>query len=86
MSKCVIYYSNMHWAQLSRYVTHAKSDNDVLSFKASQDILDRAGHRPADIVEHRHKLEDALHIVIEHKDDGKSVPMIDITPETVDAD
>jgi hypothetical protein len=67
-------------------VQHAGSENDVLSFKASQDILDRAGHRPADIVEHRHKLEDALHIVIEHKDDGAGVPMIDITPETIDAD
>lgn len=69
-----------------KVIEHAKGDNDVLSFKASQDILDRAGHRPADIVEHRHKLEDALHIVIEHKDDNRSVPMIDVTPEIVDAD
>jgi hypothetical protein len=67
-------------------VEHAKSDNDVLSFKASQDILDRAGHRPADIVEHRHKLEDALHIVIERKDNSDAVPIIDVTPEIVDAD
>jgi hypothetical protein len=67
-------------------IEHAKSENDVLSFKASQDILDRAGHRPADIVEHRHKLEDALHIVVEHKDDNSQVPVIDIEAEHIDAD
>lgn len=65
-------------------IEHAKSDNDVLSFKASQDILDRAGHRPADIIEHRHKLEDALHIIIETKDGANDVPMIDVTPERLD--
>jgi hypothetical protein len=69
----------------NKIVEHAQAENDVLSFKASQDILDRAGHRPADIVEHRHKLEDSLHIVIEHKDDTSTVPYIDVTPENIDA-
>jgi hypothetical protein len=68
----------------NKVISHAQSDNDVLSFKASQDILDRAGHRPADIVEHRHKLEDALHIVVEHKDDASNAPVIDVTAEHVD--
>lgn len=63
----------------------AESDVEVLAFKASQDILDRAGHRPADIVEHRHKLEDALNIVITHKTDKEpDIPMIDVTPERID--
>lgn len=61
----------------------ADSENDVLAFKASQDVLDRAGHRPADIVEHRHKLEDALNIVYIEKKVGEAMPTIDITAEEV---
>lgn len=61
----------------------AQSDNDVLAFKASQDILDRAGHRPADVVEHRHKMEDTLNIVITRRDETQQLPIIDITPEKV---
>lgn len=77
---------SQHAAGAARQVVElAKdSDNDVLKFKASQDILDRAGHRPADIVEHRHKMEDALHIVIERKDNTAEIPAIDVTPEHVD--
>jgi hypothetical protein len=63
----------------------AESDVDVLAFKASQDVLDRAGHRPADIVEHRHKMEDSLNIVITHKTDREpDLPMIDVTPVGAD--
>lgn len=63
----------------------SQSDNDVLAFKTSQDILDRAGHRPADIVEHRHKMEQgSLNIVYIQKDETKPIPMIDITPEEVE--
>lgn len=59
----------------------AAGEDDVLAFKASQDILDRAGHRPADIIEHRHKLEDALHIVITERDGAQQLPIVDLTPE-----
>lgn len=59
--------------------------NEVLAFKASQDILDRAGHRPADIVEHRHKMEDTLNIVITKRDETNQLPMIDVTPAESDA-
>lgn len=62
----------------NKIVKLADDDNDVLAFKASQDVLDRAGHRPADIVEHRHKLEDALHIVVSKRDETKELPYIDI--------
>ena len=68
----------------SKIIGLANSENDVLAFKASQDVLDRAGHRPADIVEHRHKMEDALHIVVTKKDETQQLPMIDITPESID--
>lgn len=66
----------------SKVVQLATSDNDVLAFKASQDVLDRAGHRPADIVEHRHKMEDALNIVVIKKDETQQPPTIDVTPDS----
>lgn len=48
----------------AKKVTHimenAKSDD--LQLAAAKDILDRDGHRPADIVEHRHTIEGGLQI------------------------
>ena len=67
----------------NKIVELAQSEADVLAFKASQDILDRAGHRPADIVEHRHKLEDALHIIIEKKEEKPQLPYIDVEAREV---
>jgi hypothetical protein len=61
----------------SKVVELAQSENDVLAFKASQDILDRAGHRPADVIEHRHKMEDALQIVITKRDETQQLPVIE---------
>jgi hypothetical protein len=49
---------------------------------AANNILDRAGHRAADIVEHRHKVEGGL--TIEYiKNDEQDIPTIDITPQEV---
>tara|TARA_R100000750_G_C2311169_1_gene82528 strand:- start:203 stop:796 length:594 start_codon:yes stop_codon:yes gene_type:complete len=46
---------------------------------AAKDVLDRAGQRPVDVIEHRHKMEGGLTIeYVEKKDD---IPTIDITPE-----
>lgn len=59
-----------------RVIELADSDNEVLSFKASQDILDRSGHRPNDIIEHKHTMENALQIVVVKKSDDK-LPAID---------
>lgn len=64
----------------------AQSDNDVLAFKASQDILDRAGHRPVDIVEHRHKMEDALQIVYIERNLDEQAPAIDVEFERLEDD
>lgn len=60
-----------------RIVELANEDNDVLAFKASQDILDRAGHRPADVIEHRHRMEDSLNIVITKRDETKQLPTLE---------
>ncbi len=46
---------------------------------AAKDVLDRAGQRPVDVVEHRHKMEGGL--TIEYVEKKDNVPTIDITPE-----
>jgi hypothetical protein len=46
---------------------------------AAKDVLDRAGQRPVDVIEHRHRMEGGLTIeYVEKKDD---IPIIDVTPE-----
>lgn len=67
-----------------KIATLADSDNDVLSFKASQDILDRTGHRPADIVEHRHTMENSLNIVVIKRDANETMPVIDVELNNAD--
>ena len=55
------------------------SNNEATQMVAAKDVLDRAGHRPVDVIEHRHKMEGGLTIeYVEKKDD---VPMIDVTPK-----
>jgi len=44
----------------------------------ARDMLDRAGHRPSDVVEHRHKMEGGLTIEIVRKNDAKQTPTIDM--------
>jgi nitrate reductase alpha subunit len=67
-----------------KVVELASSDNDVLAFKASQDILDRTGNRPVDIVEHRHRMVDALQVVFIKRDANESIPTIDVEATHVD--
>jgi hypothetical protein len=69
-----------------KIVAIADEDEGVLGFKASQDILDRAGHRPADVVEHRHRMENALQIEYVKKSDPAQLPVLDLAPEDYDAD
>jgi hypothetical protein len=44
---------------------------------AARDILDRSGHRPADVVEHRHRMDGGLVIEVVRRD-AVSVPTIDM--------
>lgn len=67
----------------TKIVETAETADGVLAFKASQDILDRAGHRPADIVEHRHRMEDAFHVIITKKGEGTELPVIDAAFEEI---
>ncbi len=48
---------------------------------AAKDLLDRAGHRPADVVEHRHRMEAGLTIEVVRKDTTNLPPVIDLEPE-----
>lgn len=58
-------------------------DDSKVKLNAANSILDRAGFRPADIVEHKHKVEGALKIVYEQR--GKTTqPAIDVEFEETD--
>ena len=59
-----------------KIVEIAEDDDGVLAFKASQDILDRAGFRPSDVVEHRHTMENALQIEYIRNDPIEELPLI----------
>ena len=55
------------------------SESETTRMIAAKDVLDRAGQRPVDVVEHRHRMEGGLTIeYVEKKDD---LPTIDITPQ-----
>jgi len=58
-----------------------QSDDDKVALTAAKDILDRDGHRPADIVEHRVKLEGGLNIIHIKKDQSEKLPDIEIAKE-----
>lgn len=57
-----------------------RSKSEVNKISVARDILDRAGHRPADVVEHRHRLDGGLTIEIITRD-NKSMPTIDLEVE-----
>lgn len=44
---------------------------------AARDVLDRSGHRPADVVEHRHRMDGGLVIEVV-KRDSTAIPTIDM--------
>jgi len=48
---------------------------------AAKDLLDRAGHRPADVVEHRHRMEAGLTIEVIRKDQTERIPVIEMETE-----
>jgi len=64
--------------KLLTVLEHTKSETNRIA--VARDILDRAGHRPADVVEHRHKMDGGLTIEIRRRED-KVIPVIDIKLE-----
>lgn len=50
------------------------AENDGVRLKASQDILDRAGHRPADVVHVKAQLDTTMRVVyVEETDEGNVI-------------
>lgn len=75
----------------SMFVQHARdatktmvdlmdAENEAIKLAAAGQILDRAGMRPVDIVEHRHKVEGGLTIKYIDDDEKKELPIIDMEP------
>jgi hypothetical protein len=63
----------------SKMTEHMNSDSETISMSAAKDILDRAGQRPVDVVEHRHQIEGGL--TIQYKKQEQDFPTIDVTPD-----
>ena len=63
-----------------------ESENDLVRLSANKDVLDRAGFRPADVIEHRHKLDGGLRIEVIKKDHTVQVPTMDIEGVEIDGD
>ncbi len=57
------------------------SDSENIQLQAAKDILDRGGHRPADVIEHRHKHEGGLTIQYVESDRAKDIPSTTIEGE-----
>lgn len=64
-------------------VSAMSSENEQVAVVAAKDILDRAGHRPADVVEHRHRVEGGLTIEYVKKGGDDSMPTLDLDAEDV---
>jgi hypothetical protein len=53
------------------------SDSERIQMDAAKDVLDRAGHRPVDVVEHQHKVDGGLVIKIVRPDSLDDLPVIE---------
>ena len=61
----------------SRMVGLMNSESESIQIAAAKDILDRAGQRPADVVEHRPRMENSLRIEVVKKDSLEDIPVIE---------
>jgi hypothetical protein len=53
------------------------SESERIQMDAAKDVLDRAGHRPVDVVEHQHKVDGGLVIKIVKPDSLDDLPVIE---------
>jgi hypothetical protein len=67
-------------------IVNMMDEEGALGLTAAKDVLDRAGHRPADVVEHRHRMDNALVIEYVKKDNVEQsiLPAIDAHFEEVE--
>jgi hypothetical protein len=62
-----------------RIAEMVNSPNEAASFAASKDVLDRSGHRPVDVVEHRHRLDGDLRITHIKRDESTTAPTLEVS-------
>jgi hypothetical protein len=62
-----------------RVVQISASQDEMLALAASKDILDRTGHRPAEIVNHKHTMDGGLRIEIVDKTSKTNTPNVTLT-------
>lgn len=75
-----MFFQQKSKAAAQKIVDIAEDDEGVLGFKAAQDVLDRAGHRPADVVQHKHSMEGSLIIEVIDRTKVDDVPVLtDVT-------
>lgn len=63
-------------------INELASPNGQNRIVAAKDVLDRAGHRPNDVVEHRHRIEGGLTIEYVSKKDDE-LPVINLNAEDI---
>lgn len=62
-----------------------QSPNEQNRIVAAKDVMDRAGFRPVDVVEHKHKIEGGLTIeYVKKGGEEDDMPTIDLTAEEVE--
>lgn len=61
-------------AAVGKIVEHLDNEDGKTSLGAAKDLLDRAGYRPADQVEHRHTMEGGLVIRVIKRDENMKFP------------
>ena len=66
----------------SRMVEGLNSTNEATRIHSAKDLLDRGGHRPVDVGEHKHQVEGGLRIEYVTKEEN-DIPTIDITPQEI---
>jgi hypothetical protein len=69
-------------AAAERILSLMDSGDEKVSLAAAKDVLDRAGHRPADVVEHRHSFDNEMRIRI-IEDQAIDIPVLDLEVEEV---
>ena len=70
-------YIQAHAHRAARKIVEiAQTEGGALGLAASKDILDRAGQRPIDVVEHRHSMDDTLRIEVVQRSEKDEIPSV----------
>src|SRR5688572_5272499 len=76
-------YFQQNAARAAKKIIDLTEEDGALGFKASQDVLDRAGFRPVDVHEHSVKVENSLKIEYIKKEVRDDIPVIEASYKDV---